>query len=212
MAGGRSSRMGFDKARAAWGRLPLALAAARSLVAVCDRVALIRRDDDGLPWRWEDDTEVEVVWEAADRDHHPLWGVVAALGAARSERVGILAGDVPGVGRVSWEKLASRAPAVAVDETGRVHPLIAVLDRGWLHRAETLARSGAPAHRLVDGCAKVIVPTSELADHDEPASLPDPFAELLARVPVSDPATRARVVAGEEGRLRSRGILIAKRG
>ena len=63
LAGGRSRRMGSDKARAPWGTLPLAVATATSLRAVCGRVALIRRRLDDLPWMYEDGSPVEVLLE-----------------------------------------------------------------------------------------------------------------------------------------------------
>ena len=46
LAGGRSRRMGADKARVAWEGRPLALVVADCLRAVCSRVALVRR---GVP-------------------------------------------------------------------------------------------------------------------------------------------------------------------
>lgn len=207
LAGGRSTRMGFDKARAPWGSVPLAVAAARSLAAVCGRVAVIRRGDDGLPLRWPDETDVEVIDEPGGRDHHPLWGVATALRAARSARVAVIPCDVPGVTPESWAALAARAPAVAADAAGRVHPLVAVMERGALERVEALARAGAPAHHLADGWARVVLGADELTDRNEPTALTDPIAALLERIPVGDPAQRARIAAGEERRLRARGII-----
>lgn len=209
LAGGRSRRMGFDKARAPWGELPLALAAARSLGAVCARVVVIRRVDDGLPWVWEDGTPAEVVHEPAEGEPHPLWGVVTALERAHSDRVAILAADVPAVSGASWEVLVAAAPSVAVDEDGRVHPLVAVLPRSLAAEARSLAAAGSPAHRLTVGCARIVVPRDELADHDDPSSLPvDPVTRLLARIPIRDAQLRARVAEGERERLRARGIVL----
>jgi molybdopterin-guanine dinucleotide biosynthesis protein A len=202
LAGGRSSRMGTDKARAPFRGRPLALAAVDSLRAVCDRVALVRRKDDGLPW-----PDVEVVWERDDGDPHPLWGVVSALRAARTERVAVLACDVPGVSPATWAALAAAAPAVAWDGV-RVHPLVAVLERSMADAAEALAGAGAPAWRLADGIARVSVDGAELADHDDPASLaPGPIRTLLASVPATDPAVLARIARGERGRLAALGMV-----
>ena len=206
LAGGASRRMGFDKARAFWDGLPLALAVARSLEAVCDRVALVRRVDDGLPWRFADGRDAEVVWEAADGDRHPLWGVVTALEAATSDVVLIAPCDVPGISVRSWTTLADQAPSVAWDEA-RPHPLIAALPRTLADRARELARAGAPAHALGDDLRAVRLPTEELRDHDDPSGLASPIRRLLDRVPVRDPEARARIAEGERQRLLSLGIV-----
>jgi molybdopterin-guanine dinucleotide biosynthesis protein A len=217
LAGGRSRRMGFDKARAPWKGaepspakwtvVPLALAAAASLEPVCGRVALVRRADDGLPWPLPDGRQAEVVWERVEAEEHPLWGVATALRAAQTDPVAILACDVPGVTAASWQALVAAAPAVAWDGE-RVHPLVAVVPRSLAARAEELARAGAPAHRLCEGLARVRLPPEELQDHDDPASLGEgTVARLLRSVPVTDPAKRDRIAEGERGRLAQRGIL-----
>lgn len=199
--------MGFDKARAWWDGVPLAIAVARSLEPVCDRVVLVRRVDDGLPWRFPDGRDAEIVWEPADRDTHPLWGVATALDAADSDLVLIVPCDVPGITVGSWSALIAAAPAVAWDGE-RAHPLVAALPRTLATRARELAAAGAPAHRLTEGLHRVTLPVAELADHDDRASLgPGPIARLLAGVPVTDPAARARIAEGERQRLLSVGIV-----
>jgi molybdopterin-guanine dinucleotide biosynthesis protein A len=207
LAGGRSRRMGTDKARAPWGTLPLAVATASSLRAVCGRVALIRRRLDGLPWLYEDGTPVEVVLEEVTEEEHPLWGVYTALAAAQTEIVLLAPCDVPGLSEDSLRALLCSAPGVACDGQ-RVHPLVAALPRSWAERARSLALQGAPAHHLVRDAHTVRLPEPELADHDDPESLgPSPVQRLLAQVPVSDPRIRARIAQGEVGRLRARGIV-----
>lgn len=207
LAGGRSRRMGFDKARAWWDGVPLALAVARSLEAVCDRVVLVRRVDDGLPWRFPDGRDAEVAWEPAGGEHHPLWGVVTALEAARTPIVLVAPCDVPGITASSWSALLAAAPSVAWDAE-RPHPLVAALPRELAARARELATAGAPAHALVRDLRAVRLPEAELADHDDPASLGEgPIRRLLAQVPVTDPESRRRIAEGERERLLARGIV-----
>lgn len=207
LAGGRSRRMGRDKARVAYGTVPLAVACALPLRAF-GRVALVRRGDDGLPWVWPDGAPIEVILEPDDRPHHPLWGVATALDAARTALVAVVACDVPDLTAADWAALAGRAPAVAVDDEGRVNPLVAVLPASAAADARRIASEGGSARSFVDGYARVPVASARLGDHDDPSGLPaDPVARLLARVPVADPVLRARVAEGERARLRARGIV-----
>jgi molybdopterin-guanine dinucleotide biosynthesis protein A len=212
LAGGRSRRMGSDKARAPWGELPLAIATASALRAVCGRVALIRRRLDGLPWLYEDGTPAEVVLEEVSAEEHPLWGVYTALTAAQTEIVLLAPCDVPALSAEALRALLSSAPSVASDGQ-RLHPLVAALPRSWAARARDLARQGAPAHHLARDATPVPLSEPELADHDDPESLgPSPVQRLLAQVPISDPEIRARIAQGELGRLRARGIVDPREG
>jgi molybdenum cofactor guanylyltransferase len=207
LAGGRSRRMGRDKARVAYGTVPLAVACALPLRRF-GRVAIVRRGDDGLPWVWPDGSPVEVILEPDDRPHHPLWGVATALEAAQTELVAVVACDVPDLTEADWAALVERAPAVAVDEEGRVNPLVAVLPAAAAAEARALAGAGASARALVERAARVPIASARLGDHDDPSRLPaDPVARLLARVPVQDPSLRERIAAGERARLRARGIV-----
>jgi molybdopterin-guanine dinucleotide biosynthesis protein A len=204
LAGGRSRRMGFDKARAPWDGLPMALAVRAGLRSVCARVALVRRGDDGLPWPLPEGGVAEVVWERVDAEEHPLWGVVTALRAARTELVAVAPCDVPELR--SWPALVRSAPCVAWDGA-RIQGLVGVLPRSLADRAEQLARAGAPAHHLVTDLPRVELPAAELRDHDDPSTIRSPVEALLARIPVDDPVARARIAAGERGRLAARGVL-----
>ena len=80
IAGGRSQRMGSDKARLpfpdGW---PMAVHVAMQLRAVARTVALIRRgESDGLPWIWPEGGQVPVVREQDQGERHPLMGLVTA--------------------------------------------------------------------------------------------------------------------------------------
>ncbi|MCB9685874.1 MAG: NTP transferase domain-containing protein [Alphaproteobacteria bacterium] len=207
LAGGASTRMGVDKARAPFGGRPLAVAAAEGLREVCGRAALVRRADDGLPWRWADGGAIEVVLEPEAPDRHPLWGVAQALRSARTPLVAIVPCDVPGVSRESWARLVADAPSVASDG-GRIHPLVAVLPRAWAERAAGLAAAGAGARDLVSGCQEVALPVGELVDRNRPEDLgPGPIAHLRSRLPHLPAEVVARILDGERERLRARGIL-----
>lgn len=207
LAGGRSRRMGTDKARVAWGDVPLAVAVARSLRVCCRRVALIRRGDDGLPWIDEEDQPIEVICEQILGEPHPLWGIYTALREARTDLVLVAPCDTPSLGAHSLARLIEHAPSVASDGA-RLFPLVAVLPRQMADAARALATAGAPAHHLVRSVHSVVFPAHELRDHDDPESLGcDPIAQLLAAIPITDPEQSERIARGERVRLRARGIV-----
>lgn len=208
LAGGRSTRMGVDKARAAFRGWPLAVATVLALRRVCGRVALVRRGTpDGLPWVLPDGLPIEVVVEPDVGEVHPLAGVATALRATRTAHALIAPCDVPDLDEEALRALVAAAPAVATD--GRVHPLVAVLPAAWAARAEALALAGASAHALVEGLPTVAFPG--LRDRNRPEDLDtDPVGGLLAGLPWLDGAARERVAAGEVGRLGARGALAVR--
>ncbi len=210
LAGGRGSRMGFDKARAPWHGQPLALVTAGQLAQVCARVALVRRGPpDGLPWPLPDGTQAEVVREAGPVEPpHPLRGVAAALAAARTPVALIAPCDVPRVPADVLLELLRAAPAVAAAE-GRVHPLVAAFPAAWAARAATLAAEGASARAFAAPAAAVEVPAAVLVDVNDRSRLPvaSPVRALLESLPFLSDAARARVAAGERARLAQAGIL-----
>lgn len=226
LAGGRSSRMGFDKARAPFpipgdgGSLaPMAVVVAMALGRLGGRVALVRRVDDGLPWPLPvGDGALEVVYEGDRGEPHPLIGVATALAAARTPLVAIAPCDVPALPTAAWRALLAAAPAVAASAGApgaeRVHPLVAIVPASWAERARALASAGAPANALTAGLPTVRFPEDWLADHNTRAALggavgEGPVARLLASIPVdpADGAARARIAAGERARLAARGML-----
>lgn len=199
--------MGFDKARAAFGRLPLAVTVLETVRACCAHAALVRRRDDGLSWLYGDGTPLQVVYEQVSDEEHPLWGVYTALSDARTEMVLLAPCDTPLLGALTLRRLIEAAPAVASDGE-RIHPLVAVLPRTMAQAAHTLARAGAPAHQLVRDVRPVLVPADELRDHNHPQNLgAGPIARLLERIGVTDDALRERIARGERARLRAWGIV-----
>lgn len=155
--------MGADKARLPWDGEPMALVVARTLSRVCDAVSIVRRSDDGWP--------LPVVVDAAHEGTHPLFGVAAALAAARSEIALVLSCDVPRIRADSLWRLLESAPAVAFDGERR-HPLVAALPRSWADRALAEAIAGGRARDFVASCRAVDVPASELTNVNRPGDRP----------------------------------------
>lgn len=202
LAGGRSSRMGVDKARLAWDGRPMAVHVARIVAGRGGRVALVRRRVDDLPW-----PDVEVVEEAAHPNHHPLHGVVTALSHARTPLVLLVPCDVPWIDARVLDALLP-GPAVATSGGG-LHPLLAVVPRSLLQHAERLLEGEAPARLLVEGMPRVEVPEDAVRNVNRPRDRPGrgPVARLLDGLPWLDDTGRARVEAGERARLASRGMV-----
>lgn len=205
LAGGWSSRMGFDKARAPWHGWPMAIVVAETLSLVCGRVGLVRRGPpDGLPWPWSRSPPLEVLREADDGPRHPLWGVATALEAARTDVVLVVPCDVPDVSSTLLQALVDGAPAVAAGD-GRLHPLVGAFPRGAAARARELAAAGAPVRAFASGARVVEAPAGWLRNVNTADSLPgEPLEQRLAFLP---PGALVRALAGERARQNARGIL-----
>lgn len=155
--------MGTDKARLLWQGEPMALVVARALQAVCDRVAIVRRIPDDWP--------LPVVLDPPHEGTHALFGVAAALGAARSELALVVACDVPQIRADSLRRLLEQAPAVAFDGERR-HPLVAAYPSAWAERALSMARAGERAQDFAATCRAVAIEARELANVNHPTDLP----------------------------------------
>ena len=171
LAGGRSARMGSDKARADWGGVSMAVAVASVLSAVCGRVALIRRGDpDGLPWVWPGGAPLEVLREEDAGEPHPLYGVATALAASATEVVLLAPCDVPCLRAEDVAALIAAAPAVA-SVGARRHPLVAALPRAWAGAALDAARAGQSVRAFTAALPAIAVPEDSLANLNDPAAL-----------------------------------------
>lgn len=173
LAGGRSRRMGRDKAllKTAPSDPCLAERVARELEAAgCDPVLLVgdlqALQPVGRP----------VVPDPPTAHHHPLRGVAAALDHARglgAELAVVVPCDTPDLRAATLSRLmATAGPAVGV-AGGRLQPLLARLPTAWSARALQAAEAGASARRFVDRpeVARVEVPVAEARDLDTPADL-----------------------------------------
>jgi molybdopterin-guanine dinucleotide biosynthesis protein A len=101
LAGGRSSRMGVDKAELEFEGIPLARRTLDTLLVVCDEVLVASGDGRRLDWLEADHVDhfeqVDQIEQVADLipDAGPLSGLVAGLERARRPLVAVLAVDMP---------------------------------------------------------------------------------------------------------------------
>ena len=125
LVGGRSTRMGQDKALLLSRSLPLAKDVANKVAVAAGSVALV-----GRPERYHG-LDLETIPDRRP-DSGPLGGIEAALQSGRGELNLIVACDMPGL-EVSWLiALLQKARhgeawcTVARDREGTIHPLCAV--------------------------------------------------------------------------------------
>lgn len=166
LAGGRARRAGGQKlglrrdGRSVLDNAVLAVSGAATVVLVGPQVAVPE-----VPGR--------VVWRREDPPYGgPVAAIAAALPGLSSDRVVVLAGDVPAAGPAVAAVVAALAAdvdvAVVVDAEGVRQPLLAAYRAGWLR--ERIAAGGPAARSLLDGarCVEVADRWDAARDVDTP--------------------------------------------
>lgn len=145
MCGGRSRRMGRDKALLPWGGMPLVVHVAQVVAAATGSATLVgpRERYGELGWPLVED---EVSGEG------PLGGLIAALAASTAERSLVVACDMPWLSVESLQALiqcdSDADVVVACGERG-IEPLCAVYRRRCLPVLRAALREGERAVRRV---------------------------------------------------------------
>jgi molybdopterin-guanine dinucleotide biosynthesis protein A len=157
LTGGKSSRMGLDKALLPVGNMVLAEQVAETIGQVIDAVFLVGRPERYASLRWECLPDVRP-------DFGPLSGLETALAAKRGELNFVASCDLAGL-QASWitallRRMDGRVRcAVAVDRNGKRQPLCAVYRSDCL---ETVTRAlnerRLKAMHLLDELEAVSVP------------------------------------------------------
>jgi molybdopterin-guanine dinucleotide biosynthesis protein A len=172
LCGGRSARMGVDKATVIFEGMTLLDRALARLDSVCDPV-LIAAGDLSLTI-----TGRHLVRDAV-AGAGPLAGLVAALRASPHRLLGVVAVDLPWIEPMLIRMLAARIGDhdVAACETSRgIQPLHAVYSTAILGAAESaLAGEDRSLRRLIDGAQALRIAESEWRD----AGFSDDFTRNL---------------------------------
>jgi molybdenum cofactor guanylyltransferase len=139
LTGGRSSRMGSDKALLSLGGQTLLQRTLKVAGAVTDHVRIVGRTDPYAAYG--------EVLEDIYRDCGPLSGIHAALHATRTELNLILSVDMPlmssdFLGWLVQKTTMSDAMIVVPNVVGRLQPLCAIYRRGVAEPAEQALRAG----------------------------------------------------------------------
>lgn len=159
LAGGRSTRMGRDKAFVDFGGELLVVRVVRLLTEVSDDVLVVAK-------RTAPFEELGLRAVPDDRpEDTPLAGIAGALRAASSPSVFVCACDLPFVSPRFVRELAARAgdhDAVVPVRDGRAEPLHAVWSKGALHAVtEALATGERAPKRVVDRLDVLLVEEAE---------------------------------------------------
>lgn len=188
LCGGRSTRMGRDKATLPFGAEPLLQRVVRLVGACVDDVVVVARAGQLLPPLPDG---VRVVHDEVE-DQGPMGGLVPGLKATSAEAVYATGCDVPFLRRavvdLLFERLAHHAVAVPEAE-GRLHPLAAVYRVDVLPVLEDLFAAGRRRPReLFAQVATLRVDEASLRAVDPPLdtlanlNTPQAYEAALARL------------------------------
>ena len=193
LAGGRSTRMGQDKALLDWGGVPLvAHVCAQVRAAIDGPLVVVTAEGQALP-------ELDLVELVTDLepDRGPLEGLRTGLTAlaARSEAAFVTSVDAPRLRPELIRALVVRlgdADAVLPATEGLVHPLTGVYRTSLAALAGALLDEGERrARRLGERCRAVVVDRDELL-RDPALRAVDPDLLSLADVDTPDDLEAAR--------------------
>lgn len=142
LTGGRSTRMGRDKADVPVGGRPMLDHVAAALTAVADRIVLLGPDREG----WD-------CWPDSVHAQGPLAGIATALSRTDAHRIVVVAVDHPFVRSdllVHLLAIESDLPVVPVDETGIRQVTCAVYPSTVAAAAIEEATTGGSIQTLLD--------------------------------------------------------------
>ncbi len=171
LAGGHSRRFGRDKAAVDLGEGPLALRAARQMLAAgCPSAALVGPASRAAELAALAAPPITVLLEPEAPHRHPLFGVAAALRALPPGGLALLCPcDLPAVTVAAFRALlAADGPTVAISEDGALQPLLCVLPADLADEAERLAWAQAPARALVAGLPTTALHSVQLVNLNAP--------------------------------------------
>lgn len=194
LCGGRSRRMGRDKATLAFGEECLLTRVLRRLRPVVAEAVVVARPGQILPLLPED---VGVVFDDVS-DQGPLVGLIAGLGATGADAVFATAVDVPFLQSAVVEFLFDRlgdADAAVVEAGGYLQPLVAVYRKSLLPVAARLREEGRmrPMH-LFDTARTVRIDEARLREVDPSLSslqnlnTPEAYEDALERLAQDEPS------------------------
>jgi molybdenum cofactor guanylyltransferase len=166
LCGGRSTRMGRDKAFVELDGVALALRVAEALrLGGVDRVLLVGRPEQGLGR-----LGLPVVLDRAAPFQHPLLGVESALDDAGGPAL-VAPCDLGSLDGASVALLLAADPPVVASDGTRLHPLLAVLTPALLAVVRTILEHQGSVHELARTCSSVVLSAAALANVNSPADM-----------------------------------------
>ena len=169
LCGGASSRMGVCKTQVEFQGRPL-------LSYILDTVANLNHDVYLVCKSHQQDAlkahGLPIITDISNQTH-PLEGVISALNHAHDlfQSIVILPCDTPRLSQDSIQHLLQDAPAVIVDESDRIHPLMLHIPLSWLERCQIYLDSQGSMRDFAALAHKVTVPIHETINLNHPKDL-----------------------------------------
>lgn len=138
LAGGKSTRMGFNKALAQLHGKPMIAHVLETLSATCEEVLISGNQEGFLAFNAR-------IIEDNYPDQGPLGGLQACLSEAKNERCIILSCDTPFVNQDILRQMTDAyqdSDALIASCNGRIHPLIGIYNRSALRTIEANLSAG----------------------------------------------------------------------
>lgn len=160
-AGGKSSRMGQDKALLPFGDYPsLAEFQYRRLKSIFSEVFISTKTAEKF------DFEAPLILDPSDVDHAPTAGFVAAFETLQSERIFVLSVDTPFVDKTVFKTLLDaddpQLNALIAKTASGTHPMVGIYHRSLFKSFQQMLKDGD--HRLGKLLAQSSVHYIEFAD------------------------------------------------
>ena len=109
--------------------------------------------------------------------YHPLNGIFAGLEHAKShfDSALFLPCDMPFLSVKSILKLLQKKPSVAVDSSGRRHPLVLHIPVSWSDRASLYLEKEESMKAFAESASLILLPNDCLRNLNNPSDLPAPI-------------------------------------
>ena len=145
LCGGKSSRMGTDKALIQINGTPMAEIVAEKLkTAGCKNVYLVSKNKN------HSDLKFPVLLDQT-AEHHPLFGIAAALKKSETAFALISPCDLPFISVETITNLLQQAPPCIY----KSQPLFGVFPKMWLERSLAFAYRGSSVYSFADECRMI---------------------------------------------------------
>ena len=185
LAGGLGRRIGGSKAMVELHGKPLIAYPLAAIRQVLDEVAIIAKPDTELP-----SLPGVTVWIEPPGRHHPLVGIVHALGLADGRPVLVCAADLPFVSPALIRRIAREdpgdAPAVVASCAGEIQPLLGCYRPEAIEPLRAAADDGRPVRDAIAAIGPRLIEVEDpetLFNVNSPVDLLQAAAMLDRRLP-----------------------------
>ena len=132
----------------------------------------------GKPEQQSTLTRYDIPWISdLNATFHPLNGISAALEHAKPHfnSALFLPCDMPFLSEACMLKLLQKSPSVAVDSSGRRHPLVLHIPVSWIDRANQYLEKEESMKAFAEPATLIMLPNDCLCNLNNPSDLPAPI-------------------------------------